>query len=87
MGNDKTKSKGTTAVCSSIELAGLVTQMKLKFPGIGCMRQIKTSTSTVMTRSHVIAIRQSTIQLSIINSFIFIFFIKIVKIFQIFNLN
>ncbi len=69
MGNDKIKSTGTIATCSSNELAGFVIHIKLKSPGIGCIKQIKTSTSTCVTRCHVIAMRQSSIQLSIMNNF------------------
>jgi hypothetical protein len=68
MGNDSTRSIGTTALCSSRELAGLVTQMKLKLPGIGWIKQTNISTMIRLTRCHVIAMRQSSIQLSIMNN-------------------
>ena len=70
MGNDKIKSTGTTATCSSMELAGFVIHMKLKSPGIGCTKHMMTSTSTCVTRCHVMAMRQSSIQLSIMNNFV-----------------
>ena len=68
MGIDNIRSIGTSALCSSSELAGLVIQIKLKLPGIGWIRQTNISTNICVTRCHVMAIRQSSIQLSIINS-------------------
>lgn len=68
MGNERMRSIGTSARLSSFVFAILVVQIKLKLPAIGCTKQTSTSTVICVMRCHVIAMRQSSIQLSMIKS-------------------
>lgn len=69
IGNDNATSYGTVSVpiCLFL-LANLVVHWKVYCPGIGCTAHIVSSNVIWHIRCHVIAIRQSSAQLSIINS-------------------
>lgn len=69
IGNDNATSYGTVSVpiCLFL-LANLVVHWNVYCPGIGCTAHIVSSNVIWHIRCHVIAIRQSSAQLSIINS-------------------
>ena len=69
IGNDKATSYGTSSVPIVLFLfANFVVHRKQYSPGIGCMAHIKSSKLIWLIRCHVIAILQSSAQLSIINN-------------------
>ena len=68
IGSASSRSTGTFFDVIVSPSAWIVVQVNLKFPGMGCIAQTKSSTHICTRRRHDMAIRQSSTQLSMANN-------------------